>query len=207
MINQIKKLISLLKGTAYYRFSISLVTLGVSMFVPAVWEFAIYALIYVFRSIYSIEVEFSMPAHEKYNEIPPIIIGSILIIIGILNFLYWHRLKVNADSDLADQIKKVGVLNLWSYIRDIDSNADTANIDDVTSAINILNATSVILNDSSVEVIKHFKKIKDRDFLTLFNKLTSNKYRVYMSGREETSERLLLDEVYKLKEKITDNAL
>jgi hypothetical protein len=70
---------------------------------------------------------------------------------------------------------------LWREVRDVHDDTDTANIDDVSIAINVINETAAILEDR-VDLVELFRQDYGEDYCILYHKLSTHGYRTSRPG-------------------------
>ncbi len=87
----------------------------------------------------------------------------------------------------------------WRNMRDIYDEESKVNKDDVVRALNAVNNTAKVIEESPA-MLKPFKKEFAEDYLTLYNKLKENDYR--LEHKNSTSAALLVEASHKLAQKL-----
>lgn len=167
------KIIQFLKGALYYRFAIFVCLLGGSFLAPQMWEGALWLLTRIINKVYQTG---SVENYEMQNFAPEpqdYIIGMLIIVIGIILFIYFYRQQSKRKNENDDYL---ALSKLWVNLRDIfDVNP---NIDDLKIALSTVNVTSTVLLETSESTISRFRQEWLKDFNNLTYKLSNNNYNI-----------------------------
>lgn len=192
-MNLIFKLYRFLKGTLYYRFAIFVCILGASFLAPQLWEGLLWLVTRIINLVYqsgkvdNYEIQNFSPEPQDY------IIGAVIILIGIILFIYFYKKQSKRENENEDYLS---LSMLWVKLRDIYD--ENPNKDDLKIAVNTINITSAVILNTSIQTISLFKIDFLDDFNTLYTKLYNNNY--IIDG--ENSKTLLNKKVKRAKKKL-----
>jgi len=176
----------IIKGSAALRFSIFLVATGASFMIPMLWEALLEVIVGIINIIFQVNLEVPSLKENYTPGTREVIIGCIIILIGILIFVYFYNRKLK-NSSILNLHKYEKLMDKWELVNNLRDELDRVVISDVIYAINLLNETSTLLPKMDEDTLKEFLDVRRGDFEKLYLKLLNNNYPI----NDSTSSKLL----------------